>query len=143
MGQYVQAKGQSEGVLATHVLEHFSYREVIFLLAECHRILRTGGEFLICVPNARLYIEAYVNKLDLASTPGFITHRAAYSGVSPIDYVNYIAYNNGEHKILYDEINLVLMLKSAGFSEAGLRAFDPNLDPELRRHESLFIRAMK
>ncbi len=46
------------GIYSSHFLEHLSYNEGQKFLDECLRVLMPGGHFSICVPNARIYIEA-------------------------------------------------------------------------------------
>ena len=48
-----------EAIYSSHFLEHLSYSNIQALLDECMRVLAPGGIFSICVPNARLFIEAY------------------------------------------------------------------------------------
>ena len=48
-------------IYSSHVLEHFSYRDLRHLLDNCHAILKPGGRFSACVPNARIYLETVVS----------------------------------------------------------------------------------
>jgi len=86
-----------------------------------------GGTFSICVPNARLYIEAYSKSITLDESQ-FFGYRPAYNNTSKIDYINYTAYMNEHHKYMFDEENLLYLLKSKGFKNARVRLFDPSLD---------------
>jgi len=131
-----------EEMHSTHIFEHFSYKELIPILNECYRCLKEGAQFSICVPNARLYIEGYQNPESFDSDK-FLTHIPASHVNSPIDYINYVAYMDGHHKIMYDENNLIQILKNIGFSDVNLREFDPSVDLERRRYESLYVLAVK
>ena len=51
-----------EQVYCSHVLEHFDFSDLKKLLKDVHRILVPGGKFLIAVPDAAIYIEAYLGK---------------------------------------------------------------------------------
>lgn len=55
-------------VIASHVLEHFSYRETISVLKEWVRLLKIGGKLIIVVPNlkwaAEKILDPNVNKID-------------------------------------------------------------------------------
>ena len=51
-------------IYSSHVFEHIPFQGIIKLLKECNRVLKTGGKFSICVPNSRLYVEAYITKSD-------------------------------------------------------------------------------
>jgi SAM-dependent methyltransferase len=132
-----------ELIYSSHVLEHFSYpTPMIELLRECHRILKVGGTFSLAVPDARIFLDAYGNpgSFDKAR---FCSLDVGLSYKSKIDYVNFIAYMGGEHRHLFDEENLVLVLVEAGFRDVGIRAFDPEVDLMVRRHESIYAQAVK
>jgi len=61
-----------------------------------------------------------------------------------IDQVNYIAYmGRSEHAVMFDEENLLNILKISGFSDCSLRGFDPRIDMESRRRGSIFAIAYK
>ncbi len=125
-------------IYSSHVLEHFLYpNPMAGILNECHRILKQGGIFSVCVPNARIYIEAYLNP-DKFDQKKYCLYKPAYHYKSPIDYINYIAYMAGHHFHLFDEENLVSTLSEAGFKNVMLRDFDPNIDLEGRRNESIY-----
>jgi hypothetical protein len=49
----------------------------------------------------------------------------------------------GEHKYMFDEENLVFILKSKGFRNVRLREFDPSLDMPERDIESIYAEAEK
>ncbi|MEK6285221.1 MAG: methyltransferase domain-containing protein [Acidobacteriota bacterium] len=132
-----------ELIYSSHVLEHFSYPiPMIHLLRECHRILKPGGTLRVAVPDARIFLNAYVDpgSFDKAR---FCSLDVGLSYKSKIDYVNFIAYMGGEHKHLFDEENLVLVLAEAGFRDVCIRVFDPEVDLEVRRHESIYAQAVK
>jgi predicted SAM-dependent methyltransferase len=129
-------------IYSSHLFEHLSFRDAQSLLQECLRVLLPGGLFSICVPNTRIYAEAYLNKKNLDEEQ-FFQHKVAYHNVSPIDYLNYVAYMDGEHKYMYDEDNLVSILEKNGFRNSRLRGFDPELDSYERDFESIYAEAQK
>jgi predicted SAM-dependent methyltransferase len=132
-----------ELIYSSHVLEHFSYPiPMIDLLRECHRILKVGGTLSVAVPDARIFLDAYVNPGSF-NKARFCSLDVGLSYKSRIDYVNFIAYMGGEHKHLFDEENLVLVLAEAGFRDVRIRAFDPDVDLEVRNHESIYAQAVK
>ncbi len=128
-------------IYSSHFFEHLSFPEIQQFLQECKRVLIPGGEFSICVPNARIYLEAYVKGESMDST--FFGYAPAYNNTTRIDYVNYMAYMNGEHKYMFDEENLVFILKYAGFSNVQLREFDPAIDLLERDFESIYAQGEK
>lgn len=129
-------------IYSSHVFEHLTYKQAQILLDECLRVLIPGGKFSICVPNARLYLSAYVNDRDITDKR-FFEYPPAYNRTTRMDYVNYVAYMDGEHKYMFDEENLVYILRQKGFKDAQLRSFDKSLDREARNHESIYAEGYK
>jgi predicted SAM-dependent methyltransferase len=129
-------------IYSSHFFEHLSFEEAQQFLNDCKRALAPSGRFSICVPNAKIYIDAYSkgNSLDAAK---FFGYGAAYNHTTRIDYVNYMAYMGGAHKYMFDEENLLFILKSKGFRNVRLRAFDPSLDLRERDFESIYAEAEK
>jgi predicted SAM-dependent methyltransferase len=129
-------------IYASHVLEHFYYRELIRLLKEVYRILKVGGTFSICVPDASIYIKAYCHP-ETFDADFYCRYKPAVNVYSRIDYVNYMAYMAGHHKIMFDEENLPGILKAVGFGNVRKRNFDPELDLKKRDYESIYFIAEK
>lgn len=136
------ADGTVDRLYSSHLLEHIPYVQLLPFLNECKRVLRKDGEFLICVPNARLYIEAYMNKKLFSERSSWFEPALVDTG-SSIDQLNYIAFMGGEHNYLFDEENLVNTLLKAGYRSAQLRSFDPELDLAERDSESIYAVATK
>jgi SAM-dependent methyltransferase len=121
-------------IYSSHVFEHLTPAEASLCLRECLRVLKKGGEFSIAVPNARLYVDAYLKgRLDGANL----------EVATPIDYLNYTAYCEGHHKAMFDQESLVHLLRSSGLTHVTLRGFDPSVDLEIRRWESIYAKGYK
>jgi predicted SAM-dependent methyltransferase len=130
-------------IYSSHFFEHLSFKEAQKMLDECLRVLVPGGSFSICVPNARIYIEAYLGQRSLDKKQFFSGWKPAYNNTTKIDYVNYVAHLDGHHKYMFDEENLLHILSSKGFTKVRLREFDPTLDRKVRAHESIYAEGRK
>ena len=131
-------------IYSSHLFEHLRYNEIIALLKECNRVLKVGGTFSICVPNSRIFIEAYFNKdSSFWDSKKSFYNPAFYNTNSPMDWVNYVAYMHDEHKYMFDETNIVNILTSVDFKSSAIRAFDPTIDIPERQEDSLYAIAYK
>jgi len=128
-------------IYSSHVLEHFYYRDLMTLLKECFRVLKPDGLFDVCVPNASIYIRAYLHPeyFDTA----FLAYKPAVVSELKMDIVNYIAYMDGNHRFMFDQENLLRVLSSAGFVDICQRDFNPKLDKGERKHESIYALGVK
>jgi len=129
-------------IYSSHLLEHIPYQQLIPFLRECRRVMKSDAEFSVCVPNFRLYVDAYKNKTLFRSRDTWWQPGIVDTG-SSIDQLNYLAYMLDEHKYMFDEENLVNTLTQAGFSNAQLREFDAELDLLERDIESIYAIAEK
>jgi len=50
---------------------------------------------------------------------------------------------DGHHKYMFDEENIIVILKKAGFKHVMLRDFDKTLDLEVRNFQSIYVKAEK
>lgn len=127
---------------ASHLLEHIGYQDLLKFIPECHRVLKSGGTFSVCVPNARLFIEAYIEG-RVFQPPEKQHPPAAVSTGSLMDQMNYVAYMGDEHKYLFDQENLLAILHAGGFETVEERGFDPEIDLPERDYQSVYALATK
>jgi predicted SAM-dependent methyltransferase len=126
-------------IYSSHFFEHLSLAEIQEFLQECQRVLIPGGHFSICVPNARIFLEAYFKGDD--SRTDLLQYQPACNHTTAIDYVNYIAYMGGEHKYMFDTENLLYLLNAASFKDVRSRRLDPTLDLQERDSVSIYAEA--
>ena len=130
-------------IYMSHALEHFSYPSpMLKLLSECKRLLQKGGTLRISVPNARLFVNAYLNPSNFPKEK-FCGWEVGLRFDAPIDYLNFVAYLGNEHKHLFDEEGLAAILRECGFSNVRIDEFDSDVDLASRDHESLYAVATK
>jgi predicted SAM-dependent methyltransferase len=128
-------------IYSSHVMEHFYYHDLLALLKNCLRVLRRGGVYSACVPDASVYVRSYLetNALDAS----YLAHRPSVISDKRMDVINYIAYMGKEHRYMFDEENLVHVLSTAGFAGVRIRGFDPSLDLPERRQGSIYVCGVK
>lgn len=131
-------------IYASHILEHFGYPEELGeLLRECFRVLEVGGVFRAAVPDAGRAFRNYCRS-------EFAFYDQKYWGnpdpnwcKSPMDELNWLIYMGGQHRHMFDKQNLVIRLEEAGFGQVRASDFDDSIDNPLRRHQSLYVEAVK
>jgi predicted SAM-dependent methyltransferase len=132
-----------DAIYSSHLLEHFTFPHPLCdLLKECYRVLKPGGRFDAAVPDGGRYLKAYAQGQKILHDVDKTGVDPVYFGC-PIDEVNWFVYMNGHHKYLFDEANLSMRLMEVGFVDIKLRPFDPEMDLESRRHETIYVTALK
>lgn len=129
-------------IYSSHLLEHIPYQQLICFLRECRRVMKAEAEFLVCVPNARLYIDAYKEGRIFRSKDTWWKPGIVNTG-SLMDQLNYVAYMRDEHKYMFDEENLINTLLQAKFSKVNIREFDEKLDLPERKNSSIYAKAIR
>ncbi len=128
-----------------HLIEHVSKEDAARLLSECHRVLQNGGVLRLSTPDAELFLRSYADDRKFLAHPEF-----SQPIDTPVDRVNYMMREYGQHLWSYDEELLALMLKRTGFNKVvrkrsgvSLHPRMNNIDFEARRFESLYIEGVK
>lgn len=149
--------GSVRAIVMEHLLEHLSpYADVPRLLAECRRVLQPGGRVRIIVPDGERALRAYAagDRAWLVDQRNAIEWLVARSEKgrpfdTPMEALNEIAHQDGEHRFLYDFDTLALRLRDAGFQEVQRSACQASPDPALRvdqawrAFESLYVEAVR
>jgi len=140
--------GCSDLIYSSHFFEHLNYKQGLQLMRECYRLLRAEGVFRISLPTFNRLFDAYLRR-DKAYFD-LVDIRAVMPEVEPgtetlVDQINYGVYQFGEHKCIYDEEKVCLLLRSIGFSSANVSSYNEEIDPadELRRRYSFYVEAVK
>ena len=129
-------------IYTSHMFEHIPYKYLVAFINECFRVLKDGGELSVCVPNAGLYIQAYIEGKEFQGRSQCYKPALVDTG-SFLDQVNYIAYMDGHHNYMFDEENLINTIKKVPFSLVTLRHYDPLVDLKSRDFESIYALAIK
>ncbi|MEA2205903.1 MAG: hypothetical protein QOE77_2679 [Blastocatellia bacterium] len=128
-----------------HVIEHVPRHAAEKLVRECHRVLQPGGVLRLSTPDAGRYLRSYAGDGEFLRHPAF---PAPYE--TPLDRINHMMREDGQHLWVYDAESLVLLLRKAGFSAAFEKKFGESADPRMqqidsegRAFESLYVEGVK
>lgn len=132
-------------IFGEHVIEHLTKDDASQLVKECHRVLQKGGVVRLSTPDAGRFLRAYANNDDFLHHPSF-----ELPIETPMDRVNQMMREYGQHLWTYDAAALILLLKQAGFGEVAEQQFGSSrhprmqsIDTESRAFESLYVEAIK
>ena len=132
-------------IFSEHFIEHISKEDATRFLSECYRALKAGGVLRISTPDAETFLRSYAGDQKFLAHPSF-----SQQIDTPIDRVNYMMREYGQHLWSYDEELLTLMLKRAGFEKVVRQRFGASLHPCMnnidfkdREFESLYLESIK
>lgn len=111
-------------IRASHILEHFSFRDTVKILIEWNRVLKLNGVLKIAVPDFNIIITDYI---DHPIMEGYL-----FGG--QIDEYDY-------HKALFTENKLTQLLWNTGFYK--FSRWESEIDDCAKLPVSLNIRAIK
>ena len=146
-------------IFSEHVFEHLDRpRSTQPFLAECLRCLEPGGVVRLVVPDAGLYLGAYMSgswdamvkaRPLVRDHDGYRDHWLGERYTTKMELVNAVFRQDSEHKFAYDAETLMLDLQTAGFVTVTRQEFGTSLssikapDSPERASESLYVEAKK
>lgn len=141
-------EGCCDLIYSSHFFEHLEAQQGLRLMRDCHRALRPGGTFRIALPNFPALFAAYLRRdhsyFDLVDIREMLPE-AEPDTLTLIDQVSYGVYQAGEHKCIYDEEKVVVLLRKLGYSRVAPADYREDVDPAapLRRKYSFYVEAVK
>jgi SAM-dependent methyltransferase len=126
-------------VFSEHQIEHVPYRDGVFMLHECFRVLKPGGVLRIATPDLERIVALYApEKTDLRQryirfvTDSFIPETSDYG---PCFVVN-CDVRNWDHQFIYDFATLAQEMHRAGLVDVTRHAAGESGDGALRGLEA-------
>ena len=142
------ARDSCDFIYSSHFFEHVEYDQAIKLMRECYQLLKPGGTFRISLPDFKGACAAYLRNdrayFDLVDVDLFLPE-VETGTLALVDFMNFAAYQSGEHKRLFDEEKVVLLLKNIGYSSVEVSSFQSEIDApgEVRTRYSFYVEARK
>ncbi|NEU06779.1 methyltransferase domain-containing protein [Flavihumibacter sp. R14] len=150
------ATNSVKGLFTEHFFEHLDFNdEVPEFLKEVYRVLEPNGCVRIIVPDAEKYLLGYCShdwellKQTRPLDDDLNDLIMGYRYNTKMELINEVFRQGGQHKYAWDFLTMEHVLKRAGFSmvikQSYMSTYDKTLaiDMEARRHESLYVEAIK
>lgn len=114
-------------VYSSHTLEHFTRKEGLNFLKECHRVLRKKGIIRIVVPDLQCVVDDYINKVFPANE--FIEKLGvSFRTRGPLMKKLLYPYIQFPHKCMYNTSTLLAILNDIGFDAQSKEPFTSDID---------------
>jgi len=121
-----------ERIRCEHMLEHLDRKEEApAFLKECLRCLAPGGIIRIIVRDVKIFIDAYHENTIESWTKLKNSFTNFNDDWLPMDVLNHIFRQDGEHKFGYDFETLKASLSKAGFANVTQTSYKNSADPQL------------
>jgi SAM-dependent methyltransferase len=140
-------------IYSSHFFEHLDYEDGVRLMRDCYRALRFGGIFRIALPDLSLDFDAYLRGDDevlgaydpLELRDPHLASVVKSGTMTSVDWVNYGVHQSGEHKYIYDEEKVSLLLRRSGFHTVTTSSYQEgiDIDEQIRRDYSFYVEAIK
>ncbi|OAN48186.1 hypothetical protein A6A04_05410 [Paramagnetospirillum marisnigri] len=121
--------GHFDGIFTEHVIEHMQPMEALVLLRELHRILKPGGVLRLIVPDADIYVRAYLGEVPQDFPFADVQDRT--------DILAQLTQEHGHQSIWNAEI-MAKVLAAAGFAQVEKAAFRQGRNPDLLRDNQMY-----
>jgi predicted SAM-dependent methyltransferase len=132
-------------IFCEHVIEHMPKTVGEMLLCECRRVLETGGVARFSTPDAERYLRSYAGDREFLRHPGF-----SEPIETPLDRINLMMRENGQHLWAYDAESLAGVFCKAGFTQTLTQTYGVSAHPQMqgldspaRAFESLYVEGVK
>ena len=136
--------GSCSAIFCEHVIEHIPREAAPGLLDACRRALEPGGVLRLSTPDAERYLRSYAGDGEFLRHPSFVE-----PSDTPLDRVNRMMRESGQHLWVYDEASIRLLLERCGFKTTVRQEFGRSLHPRMadadaaeRAFESLYVEAV-
>ena len=136
-----------EWAFSEHHIEHISYQDAQVMLSETYRVMKPGGYIKIITPDLHKYIQSYGDRtLQSPVIKQHVTdwiyggfyNASTYIPVNDYYDAHFIndIFLNYEHRFIYDEQSLKILLEKAGFINVLCNNAITLVHPELENIES-------
>jgi len=114
------ADGTFDYVFTEHMIEHIPFEAAIWMLRECHRVLKSGGIIRVTTPNLAAIVGLYGNNQTQRQQDYLHWFCQTFLPDRPITPANAInaMFRQWGHQFVYDEGTLSSALSVAGFAGA-------------------------
>lgn len=112
------ADGTFNYVYTEHMIEHVSYQKAMYMLRECHRVMKEGGVIRIVTPDLAAIVGLYGSELRVDQQEYLLWFcRTLVPPEFPDNAASAInaMFRQWGHQFIYDEQTLMHSMRAAGF----------------------------
>lgn len=99
------------GILCSHVIEHFDCHDAVRIMWDCHRVLKPGGILVVSVPDASYFLEVFDK--DTKENAERLFGEPIHDDWQP-NFFSYALFH-AQHKQVLDRSSLRCLLLKAEF----------------------------
>jgi predicted SAM-dependent methyltransferase len=127
-------------VFTEHMIEHVSLEDAMFMLRECHRVMKTGAVIRVTTPNLASIVKLYSKDLPQLQRSYLDWFCNAHLGpdcpATPARAINAM-FRLWGHQFIYDEQTLADLFRKVGFGEISRHALLQSEHRELQNLENV------
>jgi predicted SAM-dependent methyltransferase len=126
--------GTFQYVYTEHMIEHVSYQKGVYMLRECHRVMREGGVIRVITPDLAAIIGLYRRELCTDQQEYLLWFCQTFVQECPPNAASAInaMFRLWGHQFIYDEEALADAMRAAGFSSVTRCLIGDSDHPDLR-----------
>ena len=133
-------------IFSSHFFEHLRHAHATRLMRECRRVLKPGGAARFQMPDYRRAFDSYLRQ-DEGMLQAAIEEKYMFKGLPAYsrqwgDLISRAIFEWYEHKYIWDQENLAIALREAGFSEVYEDKLIEDLDNVSRDDASFYMQAI-
>lgn len=121
-------------IFSEHFIEHLNSVEGEFFFKECHRMLKSGGVVRTATFN--------IDELMVACSSDFLWKEYSakllggrFGHLARVEFLNFAIYEGNAHKWMYNQDEMVRLLKIAGFGWYEAKRLKESAYPDLQNLE--------
>lgn len=133
VGNWPLPDEKADCIFASHIFEHFHYKEILLVVKQCYRVLKTGRPIRIICPDPRIFIKNWQlkNEAFIYACYGKDNFdRWNYGQCPNISYTDMFFHDHYDHNLCPSIDFLMVAMIRVGFSKVYEMNYGCSMFPE-------------